>query len=267
MFSSLLPSFRELRTPLASGYLWLLDLWLVIGDHLPRRRPVSGPVAQLWDLSGYFGKGMLIGATVFAAYLVGSLIEINPLQMWDYGGRPAWLTAAWDGLRRLPIFSGIRILPMSSVAVKDLTDFTIEDLDVKGATIEVVLWRVMAEEAQLATRLQATNPDLFGRYDRVLAESTLRLNVVSPLLLFFLLLTWQSHLPWLVELLLTIVALLYSLMLFRQAAVRAIQSRDVLAQALIVGVLESRAISRRLGLADKPDETAGLPGQGSPLPR
>jgi hypothetical protein len=33
------------------------------------------------------------------------------------------------------------------------------------------------EERQLATRLQAANVGLYGRYDRLLAESSFRLNV------------------------------------------------------------------------------------------
>lgn len=245
MLASLLPSLRELRTPLASGYLWLLDLWLLAGDRLPRTRPTSGPIAHLWDLNGYFGKGTLIGAASFAAYLVGSLIEVNPLRMWNYGGRPKWLSTLWNFIRRPRILNWLRFPPVSQEAAKDLANFTTEDLPVDPAMISDMLKkRVMAEEQQLATRLEATNLELFGRYDRLLSESTLRLNVVSPLLVLFLLLTWQSRLLRLIQVFLTFAALLYCAMLLRQAAVRAIQSRDVLVQALVVGVLESRSIQR-----------------------
>jgi hypothetical protein len=35
MISHLLPGFRNIRTPLATGYLYLLLLWLWVGELIP----------------------------------------------------------------------------------------------------------------------------------------------------------------------------------------------------------------------------------------
>jgi hypothetical protein len=81
MFMNLLPGLRELRAPLAAGYLWLASLWLVLSGvgWLPAKRPSGdGEVAQLWDLSGILGKTVMLAVVTFIAYLIGSFLEMFP---------------------------------------------------------------------------------------------------------------------------------------------------------------------------------------------
>jgi hypothetical protein len=78
---NLLPGLRELRAPLAAGYLWLAGLWLVLSraGWLPAERPSgNGEVAQLWDLSGILGKTVMLAVVTFIAYLIGSFLEMFP---------------------------------------------------------------------------------------------------------------------------------------------------------------------------------------------
>lgn len=247
MLTSLLPGIRELRTPLASGYLWLLNAWVIFGEYVPRHQPTAGPIAGLWDLFSYAGKGALFAATTFIAYLVGSFLEVNPQRMWEYGGRPEWLSRLRDLLRRGDVLSRLRVIPFSVQAERDLVAFSKEDLGVivEGqAAATDMMKRVMYEERQLATRLQAQNFDLFGRYDRLLSESSFRLNIAPPLVLLLILIVWLSPLTLIASLMLTALCLGYGALLFSQAVARAVQSRDVIAQALVVGVLESKSLSR-----------------------
>ena len=73
MLSNVLPGLRELRAPLAAGYLWLTWSWLVWGDDLPTRAEVSGPLARLYALEPVVSKlGVAVVASV-GAYIVGSI--------------------------------------------------------------------------------------------------------------------------------------------------------------------------------------------------
>src|SRR4051794_33626713 len=78
---NLLPGLRELRAPLAAGYMWIITVWISLSDFhaLPQSRPAGDAWrAQLWDLGGALGKTTLLGITTFAAYLLGSFLEIDP---------------------------------------------------------------------------------------------------------------------------------------------------------------------------------------------
>jgi hypothetical protein len=60
MLANLLPGLRPLRTPLATGYLWILLLGMLLGgkDHIRNVASTRGPVKGLFDL------GTILGATV-----------------------------------------------------------------------------------------------------------------------------------------------------------------------------------------------------------
>lgn len=247
MLLSLLPGIRELRTPLSTGYLWLISLWLLIGDRLPKTQPAGGALAPAWRLGTYFGKAGMVVAVSFAAYLVGSFVELDPLQLWEHGGRAGWLTWLRNLLRHRPVLGRLQVFPISSQAGNDLVSFSEDDLGfrrVAESDVMTLMTRVMGEEQQIATRLQATNGDLFGKYDRLLAESAFRVNVAAPLAVLLLLALWRSGISELWEVALTPAIVLYTAMLFRQGVRRAIHSRDVIIQALIIGVVSSRTLDR-----------------------
>lgn len=76
VLANLVPGLRDLRAPLAAGYLWLAVGWLVFGDRL-RSSAVHGHglVHSVYELHGavsLFGVGV---AVTFTAYLVGSVAE------------------------------------------------------------------------------------------------------------------------------------------------------------------------------------------------
>jgi hypothetical protein len=90
MLASLLPGLRDLRTPLAVGYLWLIGLWMIIGepvittaDDMPQ-----GPFRAAYLIAGTLGASVVLAALSFAAYLVGTMatfkISWNVLQAFIY---------------------------------------------------------------------------------------------------------------------------------------------------------------------------------------
>jgi hypothetical protein len=87
MLLGLLPGFRDLRTSLVTGYLWLFFLWLVID--LPERAELSGPTARAVELGDHLSAAGLIAVASFVAFFVGSVYEdVIRLPLDVIAGRP-----------------------------------------------------------------------------------------------------------------------------------------------------------------------------------
>jgi hypothetical protein len=74
--ASLLPGLRDLRAPLAAGYLWLLTVWLALAEHVPDRDEATtglfSSVYRLDDLVTAIGLGVALS---FVAYVLGMLSQ------------------------------------------------------------------------------------------------------------------------------------------------------------------------------------------------
>ncbi|MGI5155864.1 hypothetical protein [Microbispora sp. CA-102843] len=73
MLANLLPGIREIRAPLAAGYLWLSLIWLTWARNLPLKADATGLLADLYTLAGAVGLPAVSVAVSFAAYLIGVL--------------------------------------------------------------------------------------------------------------------------------------------------------------------------------------------------
>ncbi len=73
VLSSLLPGVRDLRGPLAAGYIWLLILWLWFADTLPSEETATGVFATLYRLGNLVSSLGIVAALSFVAYIVGAL--------------------------------------------------------------------------------------------------------------------------------------------------------------------------------------------------
>jgi hypothetical protein len=241
------------RTPLASGFAWLLVGWLAVAGHLPRSRPAQHVFATLWDLGVYVGKGGLLVAVAFVAYLVGAFLEVDPLHLWEHGGRPQWINRVRD-LARRGRFHRSGIYPLSDQTQRDLHDFTAEGYDFDSAEHPLLYLPsgIMREERQLATKLQAANVELYNRYDRALAEATFRINVTPPLVVLAAVLGWGSGAGTWLAVAVTGAAGVAGALFFRQGVRCAIRSRDIIVQAVVAEVVRSRF----LGSLGQADETA-----------
>jgi len=72
MFAQLLPGIREIRAPLAAGFLWLLLCWLLVHKSISH---IAGPIGELHQLGANLPTAAVGAAASFVAYLVGSLSE------------------------------------------------------------------------------------------------------------------------------------------------------------------------------------------------
>jgi hypothetical protein len=78
--ANLMPGVRELRAPLAAGYLWLLAAWLVLAERIPPEEEATGLLKSLYDLGDVATAIGFAIALSFAAYLVGIISQaiLNP---------------------------------------------------------------------------------------------------------------------------------------------------------------------------------------------
>jgi hypothetical protein len=73
MLAATLPGLRDLRAPLAAGYLWLLALYLLLVHHVPTHEHATGVLADLYALAKAVGRPGLVAASAFIAYVLGTL--------------------------------------------------------------------------------------------------------------------------------------------------------------------------------------------------
>lgn len=73
-WSALIPGLREIRGPLLAGYLWILAIWLLLGDQLPNSQS-NEVFERLWKAGEAIGPIGRAAAISVVAYLIGALIN------------------------------------------------------------------------------------------------------------------------------------------------------------------------------------------------
>jgi hypothetical protein len=74
MLASLLPGLRDLRAPLAAGYLWLVAGWLYFAPQLPVSvNDAQGVLKDIYRVVDVSGPVAIAAGLTFAAYMVGIL--------------------------------------------------------------------------------------------------------------------------------------------------------------------------------------------------
>ena len=84
MLTSLLPGLRELRAPLAAGYLWLTAAWLGFGSLSKSGHGLVGFISKGVD---HLSAPERVAVLTFCAYLVGSISEqlfSDALRFWPH---------------------------------------------------------------------------------------------------------------------------------------------------------------------------------------
>lgn len=73
-WSALIPGLREIRGPLLAGYLWMLAIWLSLGERLPDDQS-DAVFERLWEAGGAIGPVGQAAAASVVAYLIGALVS------------------------------------------------------------------------------------------------------------------------------------------------------------------------------------------------
>ncbi len=170
MLANLLPGLREIRAPLAAGYLWLVVGWLLLHDRVDTGSSASGAVDALAELRDAIGVGGIAGAATFLAYLLGALWEPVSARL----AESLWLLRsdilAWPARRRarqvsryvpsdLPVLVGDLI--RQETYQKEIEDGLASDMPPPTDRISIAGWR----------RLWLIGQRLFADVDEALPAS------------------------------------------------------------------------------------------------
>lgn len=225
MLASVVPGLREIRAPLAAGYLWLIAAWLLVANYVAPESRATGLLARAYDLKHAVGAIGLGVAISFVAYLIGSVTE--PLAKTAYGRlnhlrrrrRPPYLSRSVPG-HVLDVAMERVVLAVDDVRRHGGDPMSVPHPDVAMARREVtrllpeedpedlhstfmielseIIGREIVEEMDLAqTRLIGAEPELYSEVDRLKAESDLRFAILPPLLVLTAILVAEGSLYWL----------------------------------------------------------------------
>ncbi|MFD9812456.1 hypothetical protein [Streptomyces sp. NPDC059080] len=245
MLANLLPGLRDVRAPLASGYVLLISLWLGIPNARPSVKYSHDVIADLWKLSNMVGKGASLAAVTFIAYLIGSMLHINArsaLKYFDAKREVLLFGGGWFSNVDWPLIRRDRDSIQVSAATLERLIFHLQKISGSDDSQEIqekVLQTqnaVLAELGNLEIRLHARSADLYGDHDRTAAEADLRINVGLSLSILICVLVLRGSLWW-------TVGLCASFYLIKQGFTRARQANDVLIEITLSEELDSSSIS------------------------
>jgi hypothetical protein len=199
VLASLLPGVRDLRAPLAAGYIWLLVGWLLVHERYAGWDKDGGPLGALIDLADALTPVGLGIAASFVAYLIGSLSQSLTEPLWNHLPRlgrddaglrasfakviSAWLKK-WEAAFQREGGGRGRV----GEALK--TELPSVNRDELAAT-------VVSEAEVIADNLLDEGSELYGTVDRLRGEVELRLAIGLPLTVLLLVLAFQSSPLWL----------------------------------------------------------------------
>ncbi|MFF4355870.1 hypothetical protein [Streptomyces sp. NPDC001604] len=276
MLANLLPGIREIRAPLAAGYIWMITFWIGFSDHIPKRSNAQGIWKSAYQLSTAVGATATLAAASFAAYLIGCLLEIRARSIVHWFRFSEWRWSLYQKILGNPLSGQLDdprmlrwtempetsrgtaeldsiIQPNESMTAvrrpewgtsasrSALIDLAIYIRRVGGrrADIYSALGRFGDELDQLSIRLQAGNIDLYGTYDRAAAEADFRVNVGFSSSALLSTIAAKTTL----EVLLLIPCAWFLIMRGQQ---KAREANDVLIQAVVSGELESTVLASAL---------------------
>ena len=172
MLMNLMPALREIRAPLAAGYILLAAAWLSIHDLLPNRVDSKGTLRTIHELIDSVGQGGVAVAASFLALLIGSVMQFI-----------AEAIGRWRNTRRggpqhdlrdpssLVAYLGQMFADNPGLVQVAERETRIEEPE--RVTAHVVS-AVSAEIPRIARRMRGTENELFDEYDRLIGEARFR---------------------------------------------------------------------------------------------
>jgi hypothetical protein len=240
----LLPGLRDVRTPLAVGYLWFLVAWLVFAQDLPYESASPGSfVAGLAGLQGLLGGGAVVAAVSFSAFLVGSVVSFS------FGFRP---------LRRLEDRARDN-KDTTELELREYIGLELSKIGGEPTLLPDARLEDMLQIDDLRARLLVANQEMYGEYDRLEAEGTFRVNIAVPLAALAGACLLRPFSTLLVTIMFALSVIIVAGLLFYQGLRKHGLSSNVLARAVLAGVIEHSFIARaRVAEAEKREEEARM---------
>jgi hypothetical protein len=281
MLTSVLPGFREVRTPLIVGYLYLLCIWIWFGEsRLVPEHPSNTFTQRISDAIDRLGTPAFSVALSVTAFLIGALLTLSVtilpapsntlsqasgLRMWVSGlvREKTYEQGAHDRVQKELLIAPMDLGFQYEYSAADDADRTkfgdlVSDDDPKVVTsrlrpqdhqqeplAEVLTNRVVDEFDILLMRLRTRRPAVWDEYDRLTSEAELRMSIVLPLCVLcgeaVRLWTWWA-----------LVGYLGPFLLLTQGLLTAYHARQVVWNAVATGAIESPIVERFMALRFQP---------------
>ncbi|MGW2612860.1 hypothetical protein ACWC4A_52740 [Streptomyces mirabilis] len=220
MLATLLPGVREIRTPLAVGYTWLLALWLAVGHRIPDSDRASGVVADVYRLAHAagivaVGVAVSVGAYILGVittpiglgiiYAIGNLMRRTPAASITPGHRRGQKvtealgyvveTRLADRLSEDSAFRGRVVEWLTANPPPDAQSVTSDGWEdevlgnlwtrrwavYRAVHIESVVEQLQADQDRILGRLRGTSDPIALEHDRLQAEGDFRIAMFGPL--------------------------------------------------------------------------------------
>lgn len=223
------------------------------GDKIPTEAGAGQHLTPLYDMAQWLGKPGALAAGVFLAYLMGCVLEISA-QTLNFGVRiiaskplvGRFITILDDGCPRLYrwLFQGLSAL---SGSLNESTTIRIHRYSEEriaralrrpptdqemGAHSGQAFVHLMSDLPQLPTRLYTASKDMYGDYDRLVAEADLRVNVGLAGMFLSCVMAAQVHVLWALLIMPMVVLLYRGIGTLRKA-------NTILVQAIVADLVKS----------------------------
>ncbi|MFD4621175.1 hypothetical protein [Streptomyces sp. NPDC058475] len=295
MLATLLPGVREIRTPLAVGYTWLLALWLAVGHRIPDTDRASGVVADVYRLAhaaGFVAVGIAVSVGAYIVgviatpiglsitYASGKLIRRTPVASITPGHRREMKvtealgyvveTRLADRLSEDDAFRGRVVERLTADPPPDAVSVTSAEWDdellgnlwtrrwavYRTVHVENVVEQLQADRYRIMWRLRGVSDPIALEHDRLQAEGDFRIAMFGPLSAVCIV-TGIRWSPWFLLALPLLVILIYVGVAARTEA------EQSLAAALASGSVVDPALARldAQAMPLRPAQTPPEPGE------
>ncbi|MEW1951063.1 hypothetical protein AB0280_17650 [Pseudarthrobacter sp902506025] len=215
---NLLDGLRDLKAPLASGFIVLFGLWLIFENEISKAVPGPTITSNLRQLCDYLGGPATLGLVAFVAYLLGTLLSLGnallrmPIRYKMQRMRPTTqqrLANFLDDEIQNAMKHGRSLEEIHDDAyshfVRQVTPATTEEEPeapeiTKAHIVDDLIYAIVMEVDILATQLHATKEKAYEIYDKNRSEAKFRFSVAAPVIFVGIVLAvrlgQEQHDPW-----------------------------------------------------------------------
>lgn len=254
---NLLPGLRDLRTPLAVGYLWLAVLWLVFESSLPHADEATGLIASVYRIGNLLGPAPSLAIVSFVAYVIGA--TFTPLSLFGNSLQRLVVNNLWliPGLESRMLYAGYSVTDFVRQQARQIHNDPSMDEEKYNRRLEelatdsemgemwkgpdrefrIIAYHVERELSGVVAKLQVFDKEqLYQSYDRSVSEAQFRTGIAMPLLALDIVLAVRG--PWW-----SIIGLLLPVVLLWQAEVKNREATRIAYESIVHGIIPSSTIT------------------------
>lgn len=276
----MLPGFRDVRTPLITGFLWLSFLWILLGTPVPTGAETEGLLGALNALAKFLSPTVTVVVLSFIAYLLGVLASpdadrflrpgrglVGRLESlgFDLAASPLKVILSPRMLRRLSTRPGTFSPALTQHSEGVLRSLVVNLVDEKRSGLEpiykkyglsrsdaqeqneelvaILHQKLVNEILDPSAALLAADEKLFNNFDRTRSEAEFRFSITFPVLFVSAAAAWRiAESYWFLAIALLTFGVLACAGLVFKGWIKLHESTDIAVAAVAAGSMQSRTL-------------------------